>query len=355
MSSEKDEVQNVQSVEEIPEEQEGAESLEEETQFDDLEIKRADEIVSEKPEDVKFLVSDLITQGLNILASPPKCGKSTFAFQIAMSVSQGKNVFSYTNKNKVNQFHCEKPCDVLLISLEENDTKFNSRYHQLGITEVPSNIFFASKWPKLNNADQGLEKLTAYLENNKKTKFVIVDTYMRFLEGSSKQISSYAKEYAILSEIKETATNNDVAFLFLHHTVKQRKDDWLASLYGSQALAGVADTILFIQRERGSINASLHTTGRDIEDQVYGLRFDKSTALWKYEGKSATLLLSPAQREIYEELYDANGPLELTSISKAVFKSKSNCNNMLLKLQDMGLVEKVGHGKYEITKTKKKK
>ncbi|MFW5879498.1 MAG: AAA family ATPase [bacterium] len=318
--------------------------------LEDLDIKRSNDIAEEEIIEVDFVIEGLITKGINILSSRPKCGKSTLAFQMALAASLGNNVFKKNNTEEDNSFQCKKKSNVLIISFEESEAKFNKRLKNSDAKSIPNNIYFAKSWPMLESED-GLKLLKDFIKD-KQIDFVVIDTYTQFFRGTKVLGSSFRNEYNIISKIKQFADKTNVSILFLHHTTKQENDDWLVSLYGSQALSAAADTILFIRKERHGLNAVLNVTGRDIEDQVFALKFDKIRALWDYVGKSEVFLLTNGQREIYETMLDLGqgGPIKLEDIASNVYKSKSNTIRFLQTLTDMGFVEKTGYGKYKAIK-----
>ena len=72
---------------------------------------------------------------------------------------------------------------------------------------------------------------------------------------------------------------------------------------GSNGLAGCADTeFVLLKSKRSSGDATLHCTGRDIEDREINLRFCKETCTWEYISDSVenpeTLLPTELQKLI---------------------------------------------------------
>lgn len=75
-----------------------------------------------------FLLENLVTQGINVLASPAKCGKSTLAFQMGVAVVTNQSLFVENKQGKKQKiFKCNNSGNVLLISYEEGRAKLNKR------------------------------------------------------------------------------------------------------------------------------------------------------------------------------------------------------------------------------------
>jgi hypothetical protein len=65
-----------------------------------------------------------------------------------------------------------------------------------------------------------------------------------------------------------------VALVVNHHDRKAKSADWLLNVSGSHGLAGSADSVLLLTRERGRADGRLRGTGRDISDIERALTFE---------------------------------------------------------------------------------
>ena len=59
------------------------------------------------------------------------------------------------------------------------------------------------------------------------------------------------------------------ALLVVHHTRKLDSADFVDSVSGTQGLAGAADYVLVLKRQRHSTDATLAVTGRDVPEAEY--------------------------------------------------------------------------------------
>ena len=84
----------------------------------------------------------------------------------------------------------------------------------------------------------------------------------------------YSEDYEAVSSMKKIADAHHVPFIILHHLKKGMEGDWLSEISGSQGIAGAADTIFSLKRERNSNIATLHRTGRDVEEKDFIMKLD---------------------------------------------------------------------------------
>jgi RecA-family ATPase len=82
--------------------------------------------------------------------------------------------------------------------------------------------------------------------------------------------------------LKEIADTCGVAIVLIHHTRKDsKKDDWVNALMGSQGIAGAADAILYLNRERFAKKGVLYITGRTVKDNTINMSFDEG--IWEVD------------------------------------------------------------------------
>ena len=97
-------------------------------------------------------------------------------------------------------------------------------------------------------------------------------------------------------------------FLLIHHVRKQAADDFLATVSGTNGIAGAADTILVLERPRGEADGVLHVTGRDVEESDHAMSFDQATGAWtKLDGPADDYLLSETRTLITRLVRDYPG------------------------------------------------
>src|SRR6476660_8388859 len=121
-------------------------------------IKTAAELRLKTFPPLKFIVPDLIVEGLVILAGKPKVRKSWMALDIALAVAAGR--FCLGDRK------CQQG-DVLYLALEDGDRRLQRRITKLLPTfggEWPEPFNYATQWPR---ADQGgVEKIEEWCHDH---------------------------------------------------------------------------------------------------------------------------------------------------------------------------------------------
>ncbi len=96
---------------------------------------------------IKWIVPDILPEGLTLLAGKPKLGKSWLSLDIAVAVASGGSVLGR---------ECE-PGPVLCLALEDNQRRLQRRLQLVaGSTPWPRDLEFHTEWPR---GDAGLERM----------------------------------------------------------------------------------------------------------------------------------------------------------------------------------------------------
>lgn len=226
--------------------------------------------------DSRWVVNSLLPEGLTLLVSPPKTGKSWIALTTAMSVCYGGSALG--------RFQCSGG-PVLYVDLEQpakrTQRRVNAMLHGMRLP-IPDGLHFANHWPKVK--DGGIEHLGEWIEREPTTRLVIVDTVAKIWPdnpANGRSQNAYYAEYDQLSQIKKIADEAGISILLLHHQNKSAPTDPLDRISGTSAFPGVADAVWILERERGQNAATLFVTGREIEREGrLELRFDPQTLQW---------------------------------------------------------------------------
>src|SRR5260221_2650039 len=104
---------------------------------------------------LRWVIPDILPEGLILLAGKPKLGNGWLALEIARAIAAGGSVLS---KLPVVQG------GVLYLALEDHTRRLQSRAKQLlaSMTCVPSGIEFETRWPRFDQG--GLLHLENYLK-----------------------------------------------------------------------------------------------------------------------------------------------------------------------------------------------
>ena len=176
--------------------------------------------------------------------------------------------------------------EVLYLALEDNARRLQDRLRLLLNGEAPAEgLHLELEWPRLDNG--GAEKLHQWLDEHANARLVIVDVYSRIRPESSNR-DRYQADYEGAALLQAVGVARGVAVLALYHTRKAESLDFVETVQGTVGTAGAADTIVVVKRARGEADATLHITGRDVQEQELALRFAAEAGTWELLGRRGT-------------------------------------------------------------------
>ena len=237
-----------------------------------------EEIMTQPLKPIEFVVDNLITQGLFILAGAPKIGKSWLALDICLSVAKGEPVLNATTSQGT----------ALYLCLEDSRIRIQNRLYEM--TDEPTeHLHFALL---ANSIGSGLEEqIENFISEHCDTKIIFIDTLQKIRSDSPD--STYATDYRELSALKTIADKRSVAIVLVHHLRKTKDADPFNMISGTTGISGCVDgSMVMIEKQRGSGEAVLHCVGRDIENLELHLKREGSR--WITEEK-----ISPKPRDIF--------------------------------------------------------
>lgn len=226
---------------------------------------------------VQYVVEELLAVGTTILAAAPKLGKSWLVLLLGLCVAAGKPFLGYYTHQ----------CGVLYLALEDGLNRLKSRMIKLlDGAQPPENFDFATEIP---NMDNGLFlALDKYLESHPHVRLIIIDT-LQYVRGSAVgRETLYAQDYREMKTLKLYMAKKGVSLLLVHHTRKQKDSadgDIYEMISGSQGLLGGADCAWVIsKKKRKEAFATLHVTGRDVQQNSIVMTFDSDNCHWNRQG-----------------------------------------------------------------------
>lgn len=269
---------------------------------------------------IRWIVENLIPAGLNILASPPKYGKSWAVLDLGLSVTAGGRFLGYQTN----------PCEVLYLALEDSERRLKSRMVKLlAGKKAPAAFHFATA---AHDMDNGLfDELEGFLKAHPKTGLVIIDTLQRVRGAVHGKEGAYAADYREVGGLKTFADGHNVAILLVHHLRKMRDDgDPFNMISGTNGIMGAADTTMVLTKEkRDDANATLSVVGRDVESSDTVLRFNKETCRWENLGNADWF----AEQQVRQEYQES--PIVKT-IKKLLKQSPEGWSGTAQQLMDAG-------------------
>lgn len=230
----------------------------------------ADELMAMTFPETRWAVPGVIAEGLNLLAGPPKVGKSWLSLATAIAVAGGGKALEAIPVERG---------PVLYLALEDTPRRLQSRMRKiLGGKPAPRDLTLATSCPTLPQG--GDEAIARWLERNLGARMVVIDVFAKVRGATAPGLSAYDADYAAMGRAKRLADSYGVAVVLVHHVRKMGSDDFLAEVSGTNGLAGAADATLVLKRARGTADGVLHVTGRDVEEAEYAMSFQPAAGIW---------------------------------------------------------------------------
>ena len=220
----------------------------------------------------KFVIKDLLPQGLAIIGGAPKVGKSWLMLDWCVRIAKGETIWNFPTMKGT----------TLYVSLEDTASRLQERL--LSVTDEAPNVFFTTFSFKIG---EGLEEqIKSFVNDHPGTALIVIDTF-QMIRNTGSEVS-YANDYNEVEILKKLAEELKITILLVHHLRKQGDSDPFNMLSGTNGLAGGVDTMFVLDKsKRCSTNATLYCSGRDIEDREIELCFDKDNCTWNFVSDSS--------------------------------------------------------------------
>lgn len=220
------------------------------------------------------VVEGFLFAGTYIFAGSPKVGKSFFMAQLAYHVAMGLPLWKYKTY----------PGSVLYLALEDDHSRLQRRLSTMFGVGGCRRLFLATQADTLG---RGLEnQLNEFVAEHPDTALIIVDTLQKIREMENERFS-YGRDYEIMVRLKKFSEQHNLCLLLVHHTRKMASDDSFDTISGTNGLLGAADgAFILTKKKRVGVSAQLEIVGRDQNDQLLTLNFDRDRCLWELESEA---------------------------------------------------------------------
>jgi RecA-family ATPase len=297
------------------------------------------ELLRQPVEPVEWIVEDLIPFGLTMLTAAPKAGKSLLCLDIGWQVANGGEVLGRQVERG----------EVVYIALEDNAGSLTERavlMHGDKVTCDGLTPFF--EWSEMGSTVvNAVSELRDYLTTHNGVRLVIVDTWGAFQAARSGTSISFNKDYKEVRQLRQVAEDYHLGVLVTHHVRKPKAGgkagDPMDDISGTAALRAAADTLLMLQHDKVSKQATLLVEGRRIKDQKLFLRLSENL-VWQLADAPERRTESAAVIRYLEE----HGPTHYKAIAQALSTSEGTMKTRLSRLLDSGEVVAEGQGVYKV-------
>jgi 5S rRNA maturation endonuclease (ribonuclease M5) len=298
---------------------------------------------------LEWIVPGLIPEGYSLLVGAPKIGKSWLALALALAVSSGGYMFG--------KIYCGRPRPVLLLALEDSDRRMQDRLRKL----QPEDPVWPEDLTYFTKVEQGrvVELTEEWLVTlpSRVRPLVLLDTIGKVIPIAFQGESTYQRDYRFSSRLQTiTQHRPGMALIGLHHDRKATTDDFVESISGTNGIAGAADSIFVINRPRNEPEGILSITGRDVEEETYGLKLVNGS--WDLMGDSlkdaaraartvkATVGLGERSADIVEFVNDHPEGVDGELVAAACDLTPKEARTYLGRLHDSGRIHRIKRGLY---------
>lgn len=234
-------------------------------------MRSADWLMRQSFPKLEYVVPGLIPEGLTFLVAAPKIGKSWLVLGLGIACASGGHAFGQLRVD-------QRP--VLYLALEDGGRRLQDRMRSLG-TSAPKSLHFITDIQPAVLLDTMREFMDLY-EGSR--PLVVIDTLGKVMPAARQNETQYGHDYGVSSGIKAVADDYPgSSVIVVHHTRKAESSDFLDAVSGTQGLAGAADSILVLRRDRTEAKAVLHVTSRDAAEGNYSLMLD-GRGRWELDG-----------------------------------------------------------------------
>ena len=236
----------------------------------------------------KYIVVGMLPQGLSLLASPPKYGKSWLVLDLCLSVAAGEMFLNHqTNKS-----------GCLYLALEDSEHRLKFRMEKLLNGEkAPEDLHYVIAAPDTQNGL--IDELKSHMQEHPQTGLIVIDTLQKVRSAANGKESAYSSDYREIGVLKKFADEHAICLLLVHHLRKAADDgDPFNRISGTNGIFGSADTAMVLTRvNRNDEQTALSIVGRDVESSDTMIQFDKKTFRWLMLGDADWLAEQRAKLE----------------------------------------------------------
>lgn len=299
----------------------------------------AQELVNLQLPPVKYIIPEILPEGLTIIAGRPKIGKSWLMMGLSVAVATGGY---FLGSIKVSSSR------VLYMALEDNERRLSGRLKMvLREKEAPANLHLFTAWPRVDQ--NGIMLLEKFIEKYPDTRLVIIDTLAKIkTKATNRNKTLYSEDYDSMEPLKAVADKYGISVVVVHHTRKSGSDDKFEEISGTTGLTGGVDGMMVLTRDRARCDGVLYITGRDLLDKELALKWDDISTSWSVLGNASEYRISQERQAIIEIVKASPAPMSSKEISDSLGKNHNTIRYNLANMYRDNQINKASTGRYYI-------
>jgi hypothetical protein len=276
---------------------------------------------------LRWIVPDYIPQGLILVHSKPKVGKTRMTDSLGIAVAAGGR---FLGKIPVNQ------SGVLMLYLEDTERSARARL----IAACPENAFppaltYTFDFPGVNEG--GLRYIAIFLKEHPDCRLVVIDTLQMIRPDRKEGSDLYGEDVKFVRALKNLADAFNICLMVLHHSNKGGDDkDLIDAVSGTAGVSASADAIFRLKQTPGSDEAVLEGRGREVFGFELVARLDKTVG-WIAEGDAKEIAKSREEREVLDVIGD--GVKTPAQIAAALSASRGVIQQRLRRMAQRGVLK----------------
>jgi hypothetical protein len=290
---------------------------------------------------IAHLVPDLIpAEGVTLLVSRPKVGKSWLLYDLCISAALGREMLGG---------RIPRQGHSLYLALEDSRKRLRFRAEKLLGYHMGAchGVSLATTWDRVDQG--GLDLIRQWVLKTRAEGHtvvaVLVDVLMMIRPLGGERQSVYQHDYMAILGLRTLAADLGLAVVIAHHQRKGAADDLQDTISGTMGIAGAVDCSIVIEKQPNG-GFIFDVRGRDIEAKQLAATFDRETCRWFVGGDASEARRSENKEAILGALRDAApeglGPAD---ISTETGIKATTVRSALLRMRRDGEVRKA-KGKY---------
>lgn len=303
-----------------------------------LRVISVNELLRNEYEPVKWIIPDILPEGLTNFSAAPKIGKSMVALAIALRMAR--------------RVHGGIDGDTLYLSLDDiSERRLQGRIRSLlQGEEVEDHVFIATESQSIDTGLIG--QLEMWMHGHPATALIVIDVYAK-VKPKRQGDDVYLNAYNALEPLRTFATKHRIAIILIHHDRKQKDGgDWINNSSGSSGHTGACDTLWHLERVRSEKEMILRIDGREygLASEV-GLTLEDLNLPWVIDGTGTVQELNESEQKVIDVLQTKGVPLAPKQISE--LSGLENTRMLIRRMLVKNLVTQTTYGAYTLPESNK--